>query len=96
MQEWLGKSAASLGRAIGAGDVDPVALAEAYFDRIEAHALQDRVYARLTKDRAIAEARAASVRAKAGQRLSILDGVPISWKDLFDTAGDGRRGGPNS
>ena len=93
MQEWLGKSAASLGRAIGAGDVDPVALAEAYFERIEAHALQDRVYARLTKDRAIAEARAASVRAKAGQRLSILDGVPISWKDLFDTAGDGTEAG---
>jgi aspartyl-tRNA(Asn)/glutamyl-tRNA(Gln) amidotransferase subunit A len=30
---------------------------------------------------------AAAARAKAGQRLSPLDGVPVSWKDLFDTAG---------
>ncbi|WP_299044679.1 amidase family protein [uncultured Tateyamaria sp.] len=88
MQEWLGKSAADMGRAIGAGHVDPVSLAEAFFDRIEGHALRDKVYARLTKDRAMSEAYAASQRARAGQRLSILDGVPISWKDLFDTAGD--------
>ncbi|WP_147109488.1 amidase [Tateyamaria sp. syn59] len=93
MQDWLGKSAADLGRAIGAGEVNPVDLAEAFFERIEGHALRDRVYARLTKDRAMAEARAASERAKAGRRLSVLDGVPISWKDLFDTAGDGTEAG---
>ncbi|MEL6464086.1 MAG: amidase family protein [Pseudomonadota bacterium] len=93
MQEWLGKSAADLGRAIGAGDVDPVALVEAYFDCIEGHALGDRVYARLTKKRALAEAGAAAERARAGRRLSALDGVPVSWKDLFDTAGDGTEAG---
>ncbi|MEM8655409.1 MAG: amidase family protein [Pseudomonadota bacterium] len=93
MQEWLGKSAANLGRAIGAGEVDPVDLAEAYFERIEGHALADRVYARLTRDRALAEARAASERAKVGRRMSVLDGVPVSWKDLFDTAGDGTEAG---
>lgn len=87
MQDWMDKSAAGLGRAIGAGTLDPVALAEAYFDRIDAHPLRDRIYARLTRDRALAEARAASERARTGQRLSPLDGVPISWKDLFDTAG---------
>ncbi|MEP1201517.1 amidase [Tateyamaria sp.] len=93
MQDWLSKSACDLGRAIGAGDVDPVNLAHAFFDRIEGHDLKDKVYARLTKDRAMAEARAASQRAKSGQRLSVLDGVPISWKDLFDTAGDGTEAG---
>ena len=87
MQEWLDKSAADLGRAIGTGDVDPVALAEAFFARIHAHDLKDRIYARLTEDRALAEAEAAAARARAGQRLSLLDGVPVSWKDLFDTAG---------
>lgn len=93
MQEWLDKSAADLGRAIGAGEVEPVDLAQAYFARIKAHELSDRIYARLTEERALAEARAASERAKAGQRLSVLDGVPISWKDLFDTAGDGTEAG---
>jgi aspartyl-tRNA(Asn)/glutamyl-tRNA(Gln) amidotransferase subunit A len=30
---------------------------------------------------------AAASRAKAGLRKGVLDGVPISWKDLFDSAG---------
>ncbi len=30
---------------------------------------------------------AAAGRAKAGLRKGLLDGVPLSWKDLFDTAG---------
>lgn len=93
MQDWLSKSAGDLGRAIGAQEVDPVNLAHAFFERIAAHPLKDRIYARLTTDRAMAEARAASERARAGQRLSPLDGVPVSWKDLFDTAGEGTEAG---
>lgn len=87
MQEWLKMTAAGLGRGIEAGEIDPIALCDTYLDAIEAHPLRDRIYARVTADRARAEAKAASERAKAGQRLSALDGVPISWKDLFDTAG---------
>ena len=41
----------------------------------------------------MSEAQAAAARAKTGQRLSLLDGVPISWKDLFDTAGAGTEAG---
>jgi len=93
MQEWLDKSASDLGRAIGAGEVDPLALTRAYFERIHAHPLKDRIYARLTEDRALAEAEAASARAASGRRLSPLDGVPISWKDLFDTAGTATESG---
>ena len=95
MQEYLGKTAAELGRLIGAGEIDPVALTQAYLDRIDGHDLRDRIYARVTADRAMAEAKAASARAKAGQRLSPLDGVPVSWKDLFDSAGDGTEAGSN-
>ena len=87
MQDWLWATAADLGRGIEAGDIDPVALCDVYLAAIDAHPLRDRIYARVTVDRARDEASAASVRAKAGQRLSPLDGVPISWKDLFDTAG---------
>jgi aspartyl-tRNA(Asn)/glutamyl-tRNA(Gln) amidotransferase subunit A len=80
-------TAADLGRGIGTGAIDPVALTQVYLDAIGAHPLRDRIYARVTKERALAEARAASLRAKSGHRLSLLDGVPISWKDLFDTKG---------
>lgn len=93
MQEWLEMTAADLGRGIAAGDIDPVALCDAYLDAIEAHPMRDRIYARVTPDRARAEAAAAAERARDGQRLSPLDGVPISWKDLFDTAGTATEGG---
>lgn len=87
MKDWLWATAADLGRGIAAGRIDPVDLCEAYLTAIDAHPLRDRIYARVTADRARAEAKAASTRAKAGQRRSPLDGVPVSWKDLFDTAG---------
>lgn len=95
MQEWLDKSAAALGDAIGSGALDPVELTQAFLDRIAAHDLRDRIYARVTESRALAEAEAARLRATAKQRLSRLDGVPISWKDLFDTAGTGTEAGSN-
>ena len=85
--DWLRMSASDLGRGIGAGDIDPVDLLEAHLDAINAHPLKGRIYARLTPERARAEAAAASSRARAGHRLGLLDGVPVSWKDLYDTAG---------
>lgn len=87
MQDWLTQSAAELGRGIGRGEIDPIALTDTYLDAIAAHPLRDKIYARVTADRARAEARAAAARAQQGRRLSPLDGVPVSWKDLFDTAG---------
>ncbi|WP_298915620.1 amidase family protein [uncultured Roseobacter sp.] len=95
MQDWLQMTAADLGRGIGAGDIDPRALTETYLDAIEAHEFKDRIYARTTTSRALAEAAAAAERAKTGHRLSLLDGVPISWKDLFDTAGVATEAGSN-
>ena len=47
-------SAADLGRGIGSGEIDPVALTQAFLDKIEAHPLADRIYARLTPDRLLA------------------------------------------
>ncbi|MCX7558005.1 amidase family protein [Sulfitobacter sp. F26204] len=93
MQDWLTMTAANLGRGIGAGEIDPVALAQTYLDAIDAHPLRDRIYARITDERALSEAAAAAERAATGHRLSLLDGVPISWKDLFDTAGAGTEAG---
>ncbi|GHG83622.1 amidase [Pseudodonghicola xiamenensis] len=93
MQDWLKMTAADLGRGIGMGEIDPVELTQTYLEAIAAHPMQDRIYARLTPERALAEAGAARNRAKAGLRLSPLDGVPVSWKDLFDTAGIGTEAG---
>lgn len=87
MQDWLEMSAGELGRGIAAGEIDPLDLTRGYLEAIDAHSLQDRIYARTTPDRALAEAEAARERARAGRRLSPLDGVPISWKDSFDSAG---------
>ena len=87
MNDWLWMSMGDLGRGIAAGEIDPVALTETYLDAIKRHALRDRIYARLTETRALAEAEAAAERARSGHRRGPLDGVPVSWKDLFDTAG---------
>ena len=87
MEKWLTMSMADLGRGIAAGEIDPIDLTEKYLSAIKAHPFGTRIYARLTEERARAEAKAASERAKAGLRRGPLDGVPVSWKDLFDTAG---------
>ncbi|MBQ2261710.1 MAG: amidase [Loktanella sp.] len=93
MQDWRWQTAADLGRGIAAGAIDPVALTEVYLDAIDAHEYRDRIYARVTHDRARAEAKAASLRAASGFRRGPLDGVPVSWKDLFDSAGIGTEAG---
>ncbi len=93
MQEWLTMTACDLGRGIGMGQIDPVELTETYLAAIDAHPHRDRIYARVTHDRARSEAKAAKERAALGLRRSLLDGVPISWKDLFDTAGTGTEAG---
>ncbi len=92
-KQWLTATACDLGRGIAAGEIDPVDLTHAYLDAIKKHPLNDRIYARLTETRALAEAKSAAGRAKSGQRRGLLDGVPISWKDLFDTAGSATEAG---
>ncbi len=82
-----GQSAAAIGRALAAGAVSPVDLTEHLLDAIAASDDQT-VFLRVTRDRALSEAKAAEARLKAGNPRSALDGVPIAWKDLFDMAGE--------
>jgi aspartyl-tRNA(Asn)/glutamyl-tRNA(Gln) amidotransferase subunit A len=84
---WAHMTAAELGREIDAGRIHPVELTEAFLHEIDTHPLAARIYARATPARARGEAMAAAARAKAGLRRGPLDGVPLSWKDNFDTAG---------
>ena len=81
------RPACDLGRDIGAGTLDARDVTEAFLDAISAQPDAGRMYTRITPDRARAEAQAAHQRAKDGTRRGPLDGVPISWKDLIDSAG---------
>lgn len=84
---WANMTAVELGAEIETGRINPVELCEMQLGAIDRHPLRDRIYARVMPNRSRAEAMAAAARAKAGLRRGVLDGVPISWKDLFDTAG---------
>ena len=81
------KSAADLGRQIRDGRLDPVELTENTISEIDKHPHRDTIFTIVTKERALAEAQAAKRRQSEGALLGPLDGVPISWKDLFDTKG---------
>ena len=83
----LKKTASDLGRLIELGTISPLELTTNFLDAIDQHPLANRIYARTTPERALAEAQSATARAVQGTRVGPLDGVPISWKDLFDTAG---------
>lgn len=84
--DWLKMTAADLGRGIGAGKIHALELTEVFLEAIARHPDRDRIYARVTPRRARSMAMAAADRAKAGTRIGLLDGVPLSWKDLFDAA----------
>ena len=90
---WSNMTAADLGRQIGKGTINPVDLTEFFLEKIAVHTLSDRIYARVIPTRARGEAMGAATRAKSGLRRGLLDGVPISWKDLFDTAGTATEAG---
>ncbi|MEM8630708.1 MAG: amidase [Pseudomonadota bacterium] len=86
-ETWLWMTAAELGRGIEAGTIDPRDLTEAYLGAAAAHRDTARIFTHPMPERARAEAAAAAERAKLGLRRSPLDGVPVSWKDLFDAVG---------
>ena len=91
--KWHNLSAVELGRCIARGDIHPVELTQHFLDRIKAVDVDHRIYVRTTEERALIEAEGSAARVKKGTLRSSLDGVPISWKDLYDTAGIATEGG---
>ena len=81
-----GPSAVELGHKLRKGKADPVELVEEVFARIDAVG-DTAIFTETLKPRALTEAKAARKRLKAGTPASLLDGVPIGWKDLFDLKG---------
>ena len=81
------RSAAAIGRLIAKGDLDPVAAAEFFLDRIERDR-ENPSFILVTRERALKEAAASRKRHREGRAAGPLDGVPVAWKDLVDMAGE--------
>ena len=75
-----------LASALREGRRDPVDVLAEVFDRIDSHG-DPALFIRTLRPRAEAEARAARERLRSGHPASLVDGVPLAWKDLFDLKG---------
>ena len=87
MSDFNSLTASELGDMIGQGEIDPVELTEHFLSLIEKSPIGKKIYSTVTSQLALEQAKDAKKRAISGRRLSSLDGVPISWKDLFDIKG---------
>jgi aspartyl-tRNA(Asn)/glutamyl-tRNA(Gln) amidotransferase subunit A len=76
-----------LGARLRRDNLSPVALTEHVLERIGA--LDGRLHAfiAVTRERALAQARAAEIALRGGQDLGPLHGIPLAVKDLYDVAG---------
>lgn len=83
---------ASVNSAFASGVVNPVSLLEMCLQRAYelSHA---HVFSRLTEMRAFQAAHEAAARINMGVRLGALDGVPVSWEDVFDQTDEVTRAG---
>ena len=76
-----------LSAAFTTGAASPLAVTEAYLARIGALDAKVGAYLTVTRDDAVAAAKASEARYRAGTPLSPLDGAPIALKDVFCTRG---------
>jgi aspartyl-tRNA(Asn)/glutamyl-tRNA(Gln) amidotransferase subunit A len=80
-------SIAEMGKALRAGQVTAVALAQDALNRIEARDQDLKAFLVVTKDRALADAQAADQDLKSGADRGPFHGIPYALKDIYDTAG---------
>jgi aspartyl-tRNA(Asn)/glutamyl-tRNA(Gln) amidotransferase subunit A len=92
-RELLFQSINALGAAIRSGALSPVELAEQFLARIDALDARLHAFLRVTRERALAEARAAEGAFRAGRDAGPLQGIPYAAKDLFDVQGIATTGG---
>jgi aspartyl-tRNA(Asn)/glutamyl-tRNA(Gln) amidotransferase subunit A len=70
-----------------AGDLSPVDATEAAFERIDALNSRVNAFCLVDEDAALSNARASERRWARGEPQGLLDGVPVSIKDIFLTRG---------
>ena len=75
------------------GQLCPEELTHYYLDKIYRDSRSKDVFTNVLKKSALDSAKEAKKRAKVGLRKGVLDGIPISVKDLADIEGELTRGG---
>jgi len=78
---------AEAARAIAGGRLSPVALTEALLDRIDRIGPKVDAFIRVTRERALADAWRAEAEIRAVGPRGPLHGIPLGYKDIFETAG---------
>ena len=84
MEKNLTLTATEMGIKVAQKKICPVELTEAYIEKINGFPQSDQVFTNLMAKQALSEAKKIKSRQKKGIFNSPLDGVPMSWKDLFD------------
>ena len=69
------------------GELSPVELTKAFFDRIERTDSTLQSFITLLPEQAMRQARTAEAEIQRGDYKGRLHGIPIALKDLYDTAG---------
>jgi aspartyl-tRNA(Asn)/glutamyl-tRNA(Gln) amidotransferase subunit A len=86
-EELVWRSVAELSAEIQGREVSPVEVTEQMLARIDRLDPELAAFVTVTRERALAEARAAEAAIAAGSSRGPLHGVPYAVKDLFDVAG---------
>jgi aspartyl-tRNA(Asn)/glutamyl-tRNA(Gln) amidotransferase subunit A len=81
-------TAAQLARAYSKGELSPPAVARELLERIDGREPRINAMYRVHREAALAQARAAEARWRAGAPLCALDGVPVTIKENIHTRGD--------
>lgn len=88
-----GLTLAGCARAIAEGELSPVDLTARLLGRIAAFEPCIGAFATLTADAAMAEAETAAREIAAGRSRGPMHGIPVAYKDIYDTAGVTTAGG---
>ena len=87
------KTINDVSKRIEAGQICPEDLTHFYLEKISSDPKSKDVFTEVLKNSAIDSARESKKRNKTGMRKGVLDGIPISVKDLADIKGHLTRGG---
>ena len=87
MSDLIRKDASELAELVSSGEVSAVEVAQAHLDRIAAVDGEVHAFLHVDTEGALASAAAVDTKVKAGDKLSVLAGVPLGLKDILATNG---------
>lgn len=87
MSELIRKDASELAGLVSSGEVSAVEVAQAHLDRIAAIDGAVHAFLHVDTEGALVSAAAVDAKVKAGEKLSVLAGVPLGLKDILATNG---------